>query len=101
MAQSPDVSRRHAEIRGDLALDGQIQLIAVRPLEILDETEEWATGCDELWWNEWKWINTGNAAACAGRTNYGWAKRRARGIFCYQLVVRTGKRCAHGHCSCS
>src|SRR5580700_7249782 len=71
VAQSPHVSRRHAEIRGDLVLNGQIQLITVRPLEILRETEEWATRSDELWGNEWKWINTGNALGCAGRTNYG------------------------------
>src|ERR1700730_10501477 len=53
VAESPHISRGHAEIRGDLALNGQIQLITVRPLEILSETEEWTTRSDELWRNEW------------------------------------------------
>src|SRR5580658_2269077 len=72
VAEVTDVGRRDAEIRGDLPLDREIELVAIRPLEILRKAEEGASGSEELRRNERKWIGTADAAAAAvpRRTSY-------------------------------
>src|SRR4029077_9177453 len=97
VAQSANVSRGHAEIRGDLPLDGEIELIAIRPLEVLGEAEERPSGSKELRRNERKRIGAGYAAAAPGGTSHGRTKRRARSIFRHQLIVWARKRRALRH----
>ena len=81
VAHGADVSRGHAEIRCDLPLDGEIELIAIRPLEILREAEERPSRSEKLRRNEWKRINAAYAAATPGATRHRRTKRRAGGIF--------------------
>src|SRR6202041_145186 len=65
VAEVADVGRGDAEIRGDLPLDREIELVAIRPLEILRKPEEGASGGEELGRNERKWIGAADAAAAA------------------------------------
>src|SRR6266446_8823633 len=97
VGQIAHVSGRHAEIRGDLPLDREIELIAIRPLEILREAEERPSGSEKLRRNERKRISAAYAAATSGGTSHRWTERRARRIFRHQLIVRAGKRCALRH----
>ena len=78
MGKIAHIGRRHAEIRGDLPLDGKIQLIAIRPLEILREAEERTSGSEELRRNKRERIRAAYAAAAPGGTSYRWTERRAR-----------------------
>ncbi len=90
MAQGPHVRRRNAQIRSDLVLHGEIELIAIGPLEILREAEEWAARCKELWRNERKRISTGDADTRTGRARHSGTERLTRAIFRHQFIVRTG-----------
>jgi len=86
----PTYAAENAQIRSDLVLNGEIELIAIGPLEIFREAEEWAARCKELRRNERKRISTGDADTRTGRGTSQWDRAADPSRFRHQFIVRTG-----------